>query len=121
MTDISPRMPYDKAFVEVNGQNMAYAEHGTVDPIVFLHGNATSSYMWRNIMPHLEGLGRLIALDNIGQGDSDKLPDSGPDSYMIPEHQIYFDGALDALGVRENVTRLTRSFGVSLRASTVNA
>jgi haloalkane dehalogenase len=66
MNDISPRMPYEKATAEVNGQKMAYAEHGTGDPIVFLHGNATSSYMWRNIMPHLEGRGRLIAIDNIG-------------------------------------------------------
>ena len=72
---------------------MAYVDEGVGDPIVFLHGNATSSYMWRNIMPHLEGLGRLIAIDNIGQGDSEKLPDSGPGSYLIPEHQIYIDGA----------------------------
>lgn len=53
MTDISPKMPYEKQFVEVLGQKMAYVEHGEGDPIVFLHGNATSSYMWRNIMPHL--------------------------------------------------------------------
>ena len=56
-------MPYAKNFTEVKGRRIAYAEHGEGDPIVFLHGNATSSYMWRNIMPHLDGLGRLIAID----------------------------------------------------------
>src|SRR3546814_8972706 len=103
MTDISPAMPYAKKSVEVLGRRMAYVDEGEGDPIVFVHGNATSSYMWRNVMPHLEGLGRLIALDNIGQGDSDKLPDRGPDSYMIAEHQAYFDAELDALGVCERV------------------
>ena len=95
---ISAAMPYAKKFVEVNGYNIAYVDEGAGDPIVFVHGNANSSYMWRNIMPHLAGLGRLIAIDNIGQGDSDKLRDSGPDSYMIAEHQIYFDGALGSAG-----------------------
>lgn len=107
MTDISPVMPYEKKFVEVKGQNMAYVEHGSGDPVVFLHGNATSSYMWRNIMPHMEGLGRLIALDNIGQGDSARLPNSGPDSYTLAEHQTYIDGALDA----QNVTFVMHDWG----------
>lgn len=111
MTDISPKMPYEKQFVEVLGQKMAYVEHGDGDPIVFLHGNATSSYMWRNIMPHLEGQGRLIALDNIGQGDSARLPNSGPDTYTLAEHQTYIDGALDALGVADNVTFMLHDWG----------
>ena len=119
MTDISPRMPYDKRFVEVQGQNMAYVEHGSGDPVVFLHGNATSSYMWRNIMPHMEGQGRLIALDNIGQGDSGRLPNSGPDSYTLAEHQTYIDGALDALGVAaaQNVTFVMHDWGGPLGMS----
>jgi haloalkane dehalogenase len=119
MTDISPRMPYEKKFVEVLGQNMAYVEHGSGDPVVFLHGNATSSYMWRNIMPHLEGRGRLIALDNIGQGDSARLPDSGPDSYTLAEHQTYIDGALEALGVAaaDNVTFVMHDWGGPLGMS----
>ena len=87
MNFIDPKMRYEKKYLEVNGRRMAYVDEGEGDPIVFVHGNATSSYMWRNIMPHLEGMGRLIALDNIGQGDSDKLPDSGPDSYMIPDQK----------------------------------
>jgi haloalkane dehalogenase len=117
MPAIDPRMRYVKTFIEVAGRRMACVDEGTGDPIVFVHGNATSSYMWRNIMPHLEGLGRLIAIDNIGQGDSDKLPDSGPHSYMIPEHQMYFDGALAALGVTGKVTFVMHDWGGTLGLS----
>ena len=67
----------------VHGSEMAYVEVGQGDPIVLLHGNPTSSYLWRNVIPHLSGLGRCIAPDLIGMGDSDKLPDSGPDSYTL--------------------------------------
>lgn len=109
MIDPAPR--YEKKKITINGYDIACVDEGLGDPIVFLHGNATSSYMWRNIMPHLEGLGRLIAIDNIGQGDSDKLRDTNDDSYSIAEHQIYIDGALDALGVRENVTLVMHDWG----------
>ena len=78
---------------------MAYVEVGSGDPIVFLHGNPTSSYLWRNVMPHLEGMGRLIAPDLIGMGDSDKLDDSGPERYRLVEHRRYLDALLAALGV----------------------
>lgn len=113
MPEISPIMPYEKRFIEVNGQKMAYVEHGAGDPVIFLHGNATSSYMWRNIMPHMEGMGRLIALDNIGQGDSARLPNSGPDTYTLAEHQTYIDGALEVLGVSgsQNVTFVMHDWG----------
>ena len=111
MNEISPRMPYEKSSVEVNGQAMAYAEHGAGDPIVFLHGNATSSYMWRNIMPHMQGKGRMIAIDNIGQGDSARLPNSGPGTYTLAEHQTYIDGTLAALGVTDNVTFVMHDWG----------
>jgi haloalkane dehalogenase len=117
MPAIDPRMRYEKKFIEVHGLRMACVDAGEGDPIVFVHGNATSSYMWRNIMPHLEGLGRLIAIDNIGQGDSAKLPDSGPDSYMVPEHQRYFDGALEALGVRDKVIFVMHDWGGTLGLS----
>ena len=73
----------DKQRVEVNGLAMAYVEVGEGDPIVLLHGNPTSSYLWRNIIPHLSGLGRCIAPDLIGMGDSDPLPESGPDELPI--------------------------------------
>jgi haloalkane dehalogenase len=90
--------------VTVLGRAMAYVDVGQGDPIVFLHGNPTSSYVWRNVIPHLRGMGRCIAPDLIGMGDSDKLPDSGPSSYSFVEHRRYLDALLDSLGVREHVT-----------------
>src|SRR3546814_15838063 len=69
----------------------AYIDEGTGDPILFQHGNPTSSYLWRNIMPHCAGLGRLIACDLIGMGDSDKLDPSGPERYAYAEHRDYLD------------------------------
>ncbi len=103
-----------KRTVEVNGLTMAYVERGEGNPIVFQHGNPTSSYLWRNIIPHVEPLGRCIALDLIGMGDSDKLPDSGPDRYTLREHSAYFDAALAALGVDANVTLVVHDWGSAL-------
>ena len=111
---IDPAMRYAKKFVTVLGKRMAYAEAGSGDPIVFLHGNITSSYMWRNIMPHAEKLGRCIAIDNIGQGDSDKLDASGPDFYRLAEHQRYTDAILEQLGVERNVTLVVHDWGSAL-------
>lgn len=104
----------EKKRIDVNGQSMAYVERGSGDPIVFLHGNPTSSYLWRNVMPHAEGKGRIIAPDLIGMGDSAKLPDSGPDRYTFVEHRSYLDGLLDALGVTENVTLVIHDWGSAL-------
>jgi haloalkane dehalogenase len=103
-----------KAKLTVHGRSMAYVEAGTGDPIVFLHGNPTSSYLWRNVMPHLEGLGRCIAPDLIGMGDSGKLQPSGPDSYRFVEHRHYLDGLLAALGVCERVTVVGHDWGSAL-------
>ena len=103
-----------KKTVSVNGKTMSYAEMGEGDPIIFQHGNPTSSYLWRNIMPHLAGQGRCIAIDLIGMGDSDKLEDSGPDRYTLLEHRDYFDAALDALGVTSNVTFVIHDWGSAL-------
>ena len=75
---ISAAFPYKKQRGRVLGSEMAYVEVGEGDPIVLLHGNPTSSYLWRNVLPHLQPRGRCIAPDLIGMGDSDKLPDSGP-------------------------------------------
>ena len=105
---------HPKKFVDVLGQRMAYVEMGEGDPIVFQHGNPTSSYLWRNIMPQVEDMGRCIALDLIGMGDSDKLPDAGPDRYTFVEHRQYFDAALEALGVTENVTLVIHDWGSAL-------
>ena len=74
----SAALPYQKQRRRVLGNQMAFVELGEGDPIVLLHGNPTSSYLWRNVLPHLQSLGRCIAPDLIGMGDSDKLPDSGP-------------------------------------------
>jgi haloalkane dehalogenase len=93
---------------------MAYVEVGEGDPIVFLHGNPTSSYLWRNVMPHLEGAGRLIAPDLIGMGDSAKLEDSGPDRYTFLEHRRYLDQLLDQLGVVARVTLVLHDWGSAL-------
>ncbi|WP_024518486.1 haloalkane dehalogenase [Bradyrhizobium sp. Tv2a-2] len=106
--------PYQKKRRRVLGHEMAYVEVGQGDPIVLLHGNPTSSYLWRNVLPHLQPLGRCIAPDLIGMGDSDKLPDSGPSSYRFVEHRRYLDALLDALDVRERVTFVIHDWGSAL-------
>jgi haloalkane dehalogenase len=111
---VSAAFPYKKQWQKVHGSEMAYVEVGEGDPIVLLHGNPTSSYLWRNILPHLQPLGRCIAPDLIGMGDSDKLPDSGPDSYRFVEHRRYLDGLLEALDVRERVTLVLHDWGSAL-------
>jgi haloalkane dehalogenase len=110
----SAEMPYQKKSVAVNGYNMSYVEVGSGDPIVFLHGNPTSSYLWRNIIPYCENLGRCIAPDLIGMGDSDKLSPSGPDRYRFVEHREFLDGLLAALGVKQNVTLVIHDWGSAL-------
>ncbi len=97
-----------------HGLEMAVVDHGTGDPIVFLHGNPTSSYLWRNVMPHLETQGRLIAPDLIGMGDSAKLRDSGPERYRFVEHRRYLDELLRQLGARERVTLVVHDWGSAL-------
>ena len=105
---------HPKKKITVKGKTMAYVEMGEGDPIVFQHGNPTSSYLWRNIMPHLADQGRCIALDLIGMGDSDKLENSGPDRYTLLEHREYFDAALEQLGVGNNVTFVIHDWGSAL-------
>ena len=111
---ISAEERYPKRRAEVLGREMAYVEVGEGDPIVFLHGNPTSSYLWRNVIPHLERLGRCIAPDLIGMGDSDRLEPSGPDRYRFVEHRRYLDALLESLGVRENVTFVLHDWGSAL-------
>lgn len=103
-----------KKHITVLGKEMAYVEMGEGDPIVFLHGNPTSSYLWRNIMPHMAGRGRCIAPDLIGMGDSEKLDDSGPGSYRFVEHRKYLDAFLEAIGVKENATLVIHDWGSAL-------
>ena len=103
--------PYRKTYSNIFGRRMAAVVVGTGDPILFLHGNPTSSYLWRNVIPHVEALGRCIAPDLIGMGDSDKLPDSGPQSYSFEEHRRYLDGLIEALDVRTNVVLVGHDWG----------
>lgn len=105
---------YAKKTATVQGKRMAYVEVGEGDPIVFLHGNPTSSYLWRNVIPHLAGRGRCIAPDLIGMGDSEKLTPSGPERYRFVEHRAYLDGLLQQLGVGENVTLVIHDWGSAL-------
>ncbi|MDX1818492.1 MAG: haloalkane dehalogenase [Marinobacter sp.] len=110
-------MSQNKKFVTVHGRKIAYVETGNPDgdPIVFLHGNPTSSYLWRNVMPHLESLGRCIAPDLIGMGDSEKLPAAqGAGRYNFHVHYEFLRATLDALGVTENVTLVIHDWGSGL-------
>ena len=91
---------YTKSFMEVLGHNMAYVDVGEGDrTVVLLHGNPTSSYLWRNVIPHLEDVGRCVAPDLIGMGDSDKLENSGPGRYTFAEHRRYLEALLLGLGL----------------------
>ena len=103
-----------KRFIEVDDRRMAYVEMGEGSPIVFQHGNPTSSYLWRNVMPMLAHRGRCIALDLVGMGDSDKLINSGPNSYTYAEQLRFFDGALAELGVVDEVVLVIHDWGSAL-------
>lgn len=103
-----------KKRVTISGRHMAYAEMGEGDPIVFLHGNPTSSYLWRNVMPHLADQGRCIAPDLIGMGDSEKLEPSGPERYTFREHRRFLDAFLETLGIERNVTLVIHDWGSAL-------
>ena len=111
---ISAAFPYQKQRRPVLGSEMAYVEVGEGDPIVLLHGNPTSSYLWRNVLPHVQSLGRCIAPDLIGMGDSDKLSNSGPGSYRFVEHRRYLDALLEMLDVHERVTFVIHDWGSAL-------
>jgi haloalkane dehalogenase len=111
---IAAAFPYQKKRRRVLGREMAYVETGKGNPIVLLHSNPTSSYLWRNVLPHLQSLGRCIAPGLIGMGDSDKLPDSGPGLYRFAEHRRYLDALLEVLDVRERVTLVVHDWGSAL-------
>jgi len=110
-----------KKSVTIAGRSMAYSEMAPdrpndkkPDPILFLHGNPTSSYLWRNVMPHLKDQGRCIAPDLIGMGDSDKLEPSGPERYTFREHRRFIDAFLEQLGIHERVTLVLHDWGSAL-------
>ena len=106
---ISESHQLHKKTVEVLGSNMAYLETGTGEPVIFTHGNPSSSYLWRNVMPYVAPQGRAIAVDLIGMGRSDK-PDIG---YTFEEQYRYFSAFIDALNVNK-VTLVGHDWGATL-------
>lgn len=104
----------EKRFIEIKGRRMAYLDEGSGDPIVFQHGNPTSSYLWRNVMPHCRGLGRLIACDLIGMGDSAKLEPSGPERYTYREQREFLHALWDELDLGNNVVLVLHDWGSAL-------
>ena len=98
----------------VLGTRMAYVDEGEGDAIVFQHGQPASSYVWRNIMPHVEGLGRLVACDLVGMGASDKLSPSGPDRYSYAEHRDHLFALWNALELGDRVVLVLHDWGAAL-------
>ena len=103
-----------KRYTEVLAKRMAHVESGEGDPVLFLHGNPTSSYLWREVMAAMAGAGRLLAPDLIGMGDSDKLDDPGPDSYRFVEHRDYLDAWIDAVVPEGRITLVIHDWGSAL-------
>ncbi len=108
-------MDFDKSSVNIDGKKLAYIDVGEGTPIVMLHGNPTSSFLWRNIIPHLNDLGRVIVPDLIGHGDSDKLPVSmGPDRYTFENTFEYIDKLLNKLEINQDITLILHDWGSAL-------
>jgi len=110
-TTISPTDQHPRQHVNVAGVEMSYVDVGSGNPIVFLHGNPTSSYLWRNVIPHLARLGRCLAPDLVGMGASGRTPDG---SYRFVDHARYLDGWFDALRLKRNVTLVVHDWGSAL-------
>ncbi len=103
--------PHPRRTVEVLDSKMTYVDTGDGDPVVFLHGNPTSSYLWRNVIPHLAGQARCLAPDLIGMGDSGKAPGG---SYRFADHARYLDAWFDAVGLTERVVLVGHDWGSAL-------
>jgi len=112
--DVSAEDPFPRKRLRVRDAELAYVDEGSGDPIVFLHGNPTSSYLWRNVIPHVQHLGRCIAPDLIGMGESDKLPDAGPGAYSFATHAAYLEGFLAGVGLDGPVTFVLHDWGSGL-------
>ncbi|MBQ4862166.1 haloalkane dehalogenase [Pseudoalteromonas sp. MMG013] len=100
-----------KKFVDVFGKKMAYIERGEGRPIVFIHGNPTSSYLWRNVIPHVAGQGRIIVVDQMGMGDSDKLPAEETDRYRLVSYTKYFAEFMRKINAKTEVTLVLHDWG----------
>ena len=105
-TEISAAFPFEKSFIEVNGSQMAYVDEGEGPVVLFLHGNPTSSYLWRNIIPYVSDNHRVIAVDLIGMGDSDKPAID----YTFADHATYLDSFIEALELND-ITLVVHDWG----------
>jgi haloalkane dehalogenase len=107
--------PLIKKTIDILDARMAYHERGEGRPVLFLHGNPTSSYLWRDVIPELEGLGRLVAPDLIGMGDSTKLASPGPDTYRFATHQKYLWAFIEqVIGGSESLVLVVHDWGSAL-------
>jgi len=106
---ISSDFPFESKYIEINGSQIHYIDEGTGDPILFVHGNPTSSYLWRNIIPYMTPFGRCIALDLIGMGKSDK-PDL---DYRFVDHLSYVEGFIEKMELA-NITLVVHDWGSAL-------
>ena len=104
----------DKKKISIDGKEIAYHQQGSGEPIVFLHGNPTSSYLWRNITPYLHDQASCISMDLIGMGDSDKLDNPDTNSYRFEEHFYYVEKAIKALTNNEKITLVVHDWGSAL-------
>jgi haloalkane dehalogenase len=111
MTKISASDTHPRRRVAVVGAEISYIDTGAGEPIVFLHGNPTSSYLWRNVIPHLAPHARCLAPDLVGVGDSGVAPDG---SYRFVDHARYLDAWFEALGLVRNVTLVIHDWGSAL-------
>jgi pimeloyl-ACP methyl ester carboxylesterase len=109
--EISADFPFELRRLHVHDAEMAYVDVGVGDPIVFLHGNPTSSYMWRNVIPHVQEMGRCLAPDLIGMGASSPSPTY---SYKFADHAKYLDAWFDQLGLHKNVILVVQDWGAAL-------
>ncbi len=104
--EISAKFPFESRYLEVKGSKIHYIDEGKGDPILFIHGNPTSSYLWRNIIPYMKDKGRCIALDHIGMGKSDK-PDI---DYGFKDSYDYLEAFIEKLGLK-NITLVIHDWG----------
>jgi haloalkane dehalogenase len=112
--DVSSEDPFPRSRIRIKDSEMAYVDVGTGEPIVFLHGNPTSSYLWRNVLPHVRHLGRCLAPDLIGMGQSGKLPDPGPGTYSFATHAAYLEEWLEAVQLDGPVVLVLHDWGSAL-------
>ena len=107
-------MKYTKKYAEINNKKMAYIDEGNGDTFLFLHGNPTSSYLWRNIAPYVEDIGRVVIPDLIGMGDSEKLDGVDNEGYKYHGQYGYLTGLLDTLELGNDIHLIIHDWGSAM-------